>query len=87
MDGVRGDRILDVVAVRSVKTGELTQVNADSDDGMSGLLGFTGYLPNTDLLRDTDLAIGGGYIRTDEDIRTNLSGMYMVDDVRIESLR
>ena len=75
------------MVVKNVKTGELTQVNADPDDGMFGLFGFIGYLPNTGLLEGTGLAMEGGYIRTDEDMRTNLSGVYAAGDVRVKSLR
>lgn len=87
VDEVRGDGILDVMVVRNVKTGELTQVNADPDDGMFGLFGFIGYLPNTGLLEGTGLAMEDGYIRTDEDMRTNISGVYAAGDVRVKSLR
>ena len=87
VDEVSGDGILDRMVVRNVKTGRLTEVLADPDDGMFGLFGFIGYLPNTGLLEDSGLAMENGYIRTDEDMHTNIEGVYAAGDVRVKSLR
>ena len=87
VDEVSGDGILDRMVVRNVKTGELTEVKADPEDGMFGLFGFIGYLPNTGLFEDTGLRMENGYIPTDEDMRTNIPGVYAAGDLRVESLR
>lgn len=87
VDEVSGDGILDRMVVRNVKTGELTEVLADPDDGLFGLFGFIGYLPNTALLGESGLEMEGGYLRTDEDMRTNIPGVYAAGDVRVKSLR
>lgn len=87
VDEVSGDGILDRMVVRNVKTGELTEVKADPEDGMFGLFGFIGYLPNTGLFEDTGLRMENGYIPTDEDMRTNIPGVYAAGDLRVKSLR
>lgn len=87
VDEVSGDGILDRMVVRNVKTGELTEVLADPEDGMFGLFGFIGYLPNTELFADAGLEMENGYIRTDEDMQTNLPGVYAAGDLRVKSLR
>ena len=71
--------------VKNVKTGEITKVEADADDGLFGLFGFIGTIPNSDLF-DVDKD-ERGYIKTDDDMHTNIEGVYAVGDVRIKSLR
>lgn len=87
VEEVSGDGILDKMIVKNVKTGELTEIEADPEDGMFGLFGFIGYLPNTSVFEDTPLAMEHGCIKTDEDMRTNIEGVYAAGDVRVKSLR
>lgn len=87
VDEVSGDGILESMVVKNVKTGERTRVEADPDDGIFGLFGFIGYLPNSGFLEDSGLTMEGGYIRTDEDMHTNFPGVYAAGDVRVKSLR
>ena len=62
---VDGDELLSSMTVKNVKTGELTKVEADEDDGIFGLFGFIGYNPNSGLFEDL-LDMENGYIKTDE---------------------
>lgn len=83
-----GDDILQKMTVRNVKTGELTTYEADEDDGMFGVFGFIGRVPNSDILKDSGLEMDAkGYIPTDDDMHTNLPGVFAVGDVRVKSLR
>ncbi|MBR3165483.1 MAG: thioredoxin-disulfide reductase [Lachnospiraceae bacterium] len=83
-----GDEILQTMVVRNVKTGELTTYEADEDDGMFGVFGFIGRVPNSDLLKDTGLQMDErGYIPTDDDMHTNIPGVFAVGDIRVKSLR
>ena len=81
-----GSDVLDTLTVRSVKTGELTVIKAAPEDGMLGLFGFVGYLPNTGLFAD-QLPLENGYVSTDADMRTALPGVFAAGDVRVKSLR
>lgn len=81
-----GQDLLEAITVKNVKTGALTTLRADSADGLLGLFGFTGRTPNTGLF-EGQLALEGGYIRTDEDMRTALPGVFAAGDVRVKSLR
>lgn len=81
-----GSDVLDTLTVRNVKTGELTVIKAPSEDGMLGLFGFVGYLPNTELFAD-QLPLENGYVSTDTDMRTALPGVFAAGDVRVKSLR
>ena len=81
-----GADVLDTLTVKNVKTGELTVIKAASEDGMLGLFGFVGYLPNTGLFAD-QLSLENGYIPTDGDMHTAIPGVFAAGDVRVKSLR
>ena len=81
-----GSDVLDTLTVRNVKTGVLTVIKAAPEDGMLGLFGFVGYLPNTGLFAD-QLPLENGYVSTDTDMRTALPGVFAAGDVRVKSLR
>lgn len=81
-----GADVLDTLTVKNVKTGELTVIKAAPEDGMLGLFGFVGYLPNTGLFAD-QLSLENGYIPTDGDMRTAIPGVFAAGDVRVKSLR
>lgn len=81
-----GDGILDGMTVKNVKTGELTRVDADEDDGMFGVFGFIGNIPRSELFEGI-IDMEGGYIKTDQDMHTNLPGVFAAGDVRVKSFR
>lgn len=83
---LEGDGILSAMTVKNVKTGELTRIEADPDDGMFGLFGFIGYNPRSELFEGL-LDMEHGYIKTDEDMHTAIPGVYAAGDVRVKSLR
>ena len=56
-------------------------------DGLFGLFGFIGMIPNTSVFADKVETDDKGYIKTDEDMHTNVPGVYAVGDVRVKSLR
>ena len=78
--------ILSGMTVKNVKTGELTRIDADEDDGLFGVFGFIGYNPRSELF-EGKLEMDRGYIKTDEDMHTNVEGVYAVGDIRVKSLR
>ena len=86
VERAEGTDLLDTLVIRNVKTGELTTVKAPAADGLLGLFGFIGHTPNTDLFQG-QLDLQDGYIPTDEDMRTNLPGVFAAGDVRVKSLR
>ena len=86
VDEVCGEDILEAMIVKNVKTGELTRVEADPDDGLFGLFGFIGYLPNSQLF-EGKVEMDHGYIITDDDMHTNIPGVFAAGDIRKKSLR
>ncbi len=83
-----GDEILQTMKVKNVKTGEETVYEADEDDGLFGVFGFIGRVPNSAIFQDTGLEMDkAGYIPTDADMHTNIPGVFAAGDVRVKSLR
>jgi thioredoxin reductase (NADPH) len=68
-----GDKI--ITETGNVKTGLKTKLVSD------GVFIFIGMKPNIDLFRDKLELDKWGYIKTDEDMRTNVPGVYAVGDV------
>ncbi|MEE8703577.1 MAG: thioredoxin-disulfide reductase [Olsenella sp.] len=87
VEEVDGDDLLNKMIVKNTKTGELTTIEADPEDGLFGLFGFIGNLPNTDFLKGAVELDDHGYIKTDEDMHTNVKGVFAAGDVRPKSLR
>lgn len=81
-----GDEILSRMIVKNVKTGELTTIDADEEDGMFGVFGFIGLIPNTTLFEGV-IEMESGYIKTNDDMHTNLEGVFAAGDLRVKSLR
>ena len=86
VEEVDGDEILSKMIVKNTKTGELTTIEADEEDSMFGLFGFIGLLPNT-ALYEGQIDMENGYIRTDDDMHTNIPGVFAAGDLRVKSLR
>ena len=83
---VGGDGLLSKMTVKNVKTGELTEITADENDGLFGLFAYLGFLPNSALF-EKSLPLENGYIKTDENMHTAIRGVFAVGDVRVKSLR
>ena len=86
VEELHGDGILSAMTVKNVKTGELTRIEADEEDGMFGVFGFIGYNPRSELFKDM-IDMENGYIVTDADMHTNIEGVYAAGDIRKKSLR
>ena len=87
VEEVGGDDILQWMKVKNVKTGEVKTVEADEEDGMFGVFGFIGTVPNSKIFEGIIDMDERGYIKTDENMHTNIQNVYAVGDVRIKSLR
>ena len=86
VEEVGGEGRLGWMDVRNVKTDEITRIEADKDDGFFGLFGFIGLLPNTELF-EGQIELENGYIITDDNMATNVPGVFAAGDLRKKSLR
>ncbi len=69
------------VATENLKTGEKSVLESD------GAFIFVGMKPNTDLISDEIEKDDWGYIKTNEDMKTSIEGVYAVGDLRSKKYR
>ena len=86
VEEIKGDGIVESMVVKNVKTGEKTEICADEEDGTFGIFVFVGFIPATKLFEGI-ITMEGGYIVTDEDMKTNIPGVFAAGDCRVKSLR
>ena len=86
VEEVGGEGMLGWMDVRNVKTDEVTRIEAEEDDGIFGLFGFIGFLPNTELF-EGQIELENGYVLTDDNMATNVPGVFAAGDLRKKSLR
>lgn len=84
---IRGEGIVESIVLEDTKTGEITERFADPDDGTFGIFVFVGFIPATDLFKGVVELDPSGYIPTDDNMRTNIPGVFAAGDVRVKSLR
>ncbi len=84
---ILGDGIVQGVVIENVKTGEVTRMMADENDGIMGIFVFIGYLPQNDLVKAYLDLDGQGYVKTDENMMTKIPGVFVAGDLRSKSLR
>ncbi|UUV19209.1 thioredoxin-disulfide reductase [Fusobacteria bacterium ZRK30] len=87
VEELKGDGILETAVFRNLKTGELTEFNADEEDGTFGLFAFVGYVPHSDTFKGHIEMDDWGYIKTDDEMRTNVEGVFAAGDIRPKALR
>lgn len=84
---IKGDGIVESMVIRNRVTGEETEIHANEEDGTFGIFVFIGYMPQTGLFKDILDMDERGYLLTDEDMRTNIEGVFAAGDCRKKSLR
>ena len=83
---INGDGLVQSMSVENVKTGEVREIEADEDDGTFGIFGFIGYLPQSKCFEGI-LDMEYGYIKTNENMETNIPGVFAAGDIRVKELR
>jgi thioredoxin reductase (NADPH) len=86
VEEVKGKGILESIVFKNIKTGELNEVFPDEEDGAFGIFVFVGYLPATKLF-DGLIDMENGYIKTDDNMKTKIDGVFAAGDNRVKSLR
>lgn len=83
---LKGDGLLEAMIVKNVKTGEELEIQAPEEDGTFGVFGFIGFLPQSAVFEGT-IAIQDGYIPTNENMETNIPGVFAAGDIRVKQFR
>jgi len=81
-----GDKVLRYARFINNKTGETWTYEAKSGESF-GIFVFAGYIPQTSEYAEQLRIDDYGYIMTDENMRTNIDGVYAAGDVRKKELR
>ena len=83
---IKGDGLVNSMIVENTKTGEQTEIVADEEDGIFGIFVFIGFKPATAVF-EGKVNMERGYIVTDQEMRTNVPGVYAAGDCRVKELR
>ncbi len=86
VEEIKGDGMVQSMILKDTKTGELREIVANEDDGLFGIFVFIGFDPKTELF-EGKVEMDHGYILTDDDMRTNIPGVFAAGDLRKKSLR
>lgn len=87
VEEIKGDGMVETLVLKNVKTGEITEIHAPEEDGTFGIFPFVGYVPKSSLFQGMLEMDKGGYLLTDEDMRTGIDGVFAAGDIRHKSLR
>ncbi len=82
---IKGTDQIESIIIENTQTHELSELKPE-DGSPFGLFIFIGLHPNTEVFQDI-LPLERGYIRTDEEMRTALPGVFAAGDVRVKTLR
>lgn len=81
VEEIEGENNVQGLQLRNVKTGEVSDLSAD------GVFVYIGLLPNTNAFLDLGITDQEGWIITDENMQTEVPGIFAVGDVRQTVLR
>ena len=84
---IGGDNLLKTAKFVNNITNASWEHNVEPEDNFFGVFVFAGYEPASDIFRGTIDTDAMGYISTNEDMQTNLKGVYAAGDVRPKRLR
>lgn len=82
---IKGTKESEVLVVENVKTGEIKELKSD-DNSPIGVFIFIGYIPQTEIF-EGQIEMNHGYILTDEDMKTNVEGVFAIGDTREKKVR
>jgi thioredoxin reductase (NADPH) len=78
---ILGDNGVEGIELKNVKSGELSRKE------VQGVFIFIGTVPNTAFLREVIELDENGFIKTDDDMRTSVPGVFAAGDVRAKLFR
>lgn len=82
-----GDDVLRSVKLINNVTNETSEYYPPKEDGTFGIFVFVGYQPQTEVFKNKVDMDRWGYILTDENMKTNVEGIYAAGDLRPKMLR
>ena len=80
VEEILGDENVTGVGIRNLKTGEKSQLKAD------GMFVAIGIVPNNDLVKGQLKQTEAGFVLTDENMKTDIAGVFAAGDIRQKPL-
>ncbi|MCL2565495.1 MAG: thioredoxin-disulfide reductase [Defluviitaleaceae bacterium] len=80
------DGMMSSIVIENSETKERREIFADEEDGVFGLFVFIGFIPLTGLF-EGQVEMDRGYVIADDNMRTNIPGVYVAGDCRVKMLR
>ncbi|MGX6977913.1 NAD(P)/FAD-dependent oxidoreductase [Vagococcus elongatus] len=87
VESIEGDGMVEAMTIKNTETGELTRMEADDDDGLFGIFIFIGTIPNTDVYDGVIPLDDYGYMLTNDNMETEVPGVFAAGDIRPKILR
>ncbi len=87
VEEVKGDGILESIVFKNKITGEISEFEADEEDGTFGCFVFIGYVPETQLFKDVLDTDETGYFIASDDTTTKIPGVFVAGDCRQKEVR
>lgn len=87
VEEIKGEGLVNSILFKNVKTGEIKEYRANENEGAFGVFVFVGYIPETKLFKGIIDMNDANYIITDENMNTNVEGVFAAGDCRVKSLR
>lgn len=81
LEDVDGDKFVDKAKIKNTLNGEVKEIQLDA------VFGYIGTEPKTQLFKESIKLTDSGYIPTDENMQTNVKGVYAAGDVREKQFR
>ena len=78
---IKGDNLVNAIVIQNVKSNKISQIDVD------GVFPYIGMMPNVDYINGQLDQDKGGFILTDETMKTSVDGVFAVGDVRHTPLR
>lgn len=84
---VSGDDMVNHAKLINNKTGESFEYSVKEGDSAFGVFVFAGYEPKSDLVKDVLELDRSGHIISNENMETNINGVYVAGDLRSKALK
>ncbi len=78
---IEGEPLVNNIKVKSLETGEIKDFKTD------GVFVFVGYNPNNSFIPPTINKDASGYVITDQEMATNIPGIFAAGDIRSKALK
>jgi len=83
---IKGEDVVEAMVIEDTKTGEKREIVANEEDGTFGIFVFVGLVPNSGIFEGI-VDMDGGYILTNDNMETNVPGVFAAGDIRVKTLR